>query len=46
MEKFRNAMKRAISLLEPVIICFVGILIGFIVISLVSAIMSLNEIRF
>ena len=46
MEKFRNAMKRAISLLEPVIICFVGVVIGFIVISLVSAIMSLNEIRF
>jgi len=46
MEKFRNAMKRAISLLEPVVICFVGIIIGFIVISLVSAIMSLNEIRF
>jgi type II secretory pathway component PulF len=46
MDKFRNSMKRAISLLEPVIICFVGIVIGFIVISLVSAIMSLNEIRF
>jgi len=46
MERFRTAMKRAISLLEPVIITIVGIVIGFIVISLISAIMSLNEIRF
>jgi len=46
MEKFRSAMKRMISLLEPAIITIVGIVIGFIVISLVSAIMSMNEIRF
>jgi general secretion pathway protein F len=45
MEKFRNTMKRFISLLEPVIITGVGIVIGFIVISILSAIMSLNEIR-
>jgi general secretion pathway protein F len=46
MEKFRTAMKRLISLLEPAIISIVGIVIGFIVISLVSAIMSMNDIRF
>jgi type II secretory pathway component PulF len=46
MEKFKNYMKRFISLLEPIIITIVGIIIGFIVISLLSAIMSLNEIRF
>ncbi len=46
MEKFRNSMKRFISLLEPIIITVMGIIIGFIVISLLSAIMSLNEIRF
>ena len=46
MEKFRNSMKRFISLLEPIIITIMGVIIGFIVISLLSAIMSLNEIRF
>jgi len=46
VEKFRTTMKRFISLLEPVVITVVGVIIGFIVISLVSAIMSLNDIRF
>jgi type II secretory pathway component PulF len=46
IDKFRSSMKRMISLLEPAIITVVGVVIGFIVISLVSAIMSMNEIRF
>jgi len=44
--KFRNSIKKFISLLEPIIITVMGIIIGFIVISLLSAIMSLNDIRF
>jgi general secretion pathway protein F len=46
LKRFRNTMKRFISLLEPLIVAFVGIVIGFIVISLLSAIMSLNDVRF
>jgi type II secretory pathway component PulF len=46
LEKFRNTMKRLMALLEPMIISVVGIFIGFVVISLLTAIMSLNEIRF
>jgi general secretion pathway protein F len=46
LQKFRSTMKRMISLLEPVIITLVGLVIGFIVISLFSAIMSMNEVKF
>jgi len=46
VEKFRSSMKRMISLLEPAIIVVVGAIIGFIVISLLSVIMSLNDVRF
>lgn len=45
-KRFRDSMKRMIALLEPAVILAVGLVIGFIVISVVSAIMSMNEIRF
>ena len=42
----QNALKRFISLLEPMIILFMGLVIGFIVVSMLLAIFSINEIPF
>jgi type II secretion system protein F len=42
----QNALKRFISLLEPMLILFMGLVIGFIVISMLLAIFSINEIPF
>lgn len=42
----QNALKRFISLLEPAIILLMGCLVGFIVISMLLAIFSINEISF
>ncbi|MEE4359822.1 MAG: type II secretion system inner membrane protein GspF [Desulfococcaceae bacterium] len=42
----RNTVKRLISLLEPVMILLMGIVVGFIVISMLMAIFSMNEIPF
>jgi type II secretion system protein F len=42
----QNALKRFISLLEPVIIMLMACLVGFIVISMLLAIFSINEIPF
>jgi general secretion pathway protein F len=42
----RNIVKRLISLLEPVMILVMGIVVGFIVISMLMAIFSMNEMPF
>jgi general secretion pathway protein F len=45
-ENVRNSMRRLISLIEPIIILIMGGLVGFIVISMLLAIFSINEIPF
>jgi len=42
----RNTIKRMLSLLEPALILFMGIVVGFIVISMLMAIFSINELPF
>ena len=42
----RNTVKRFISLLEPAMILAMGIVVGFIVISMLMAIFSMNEMPF
>jgi type II secretory pathway component PulF len=45
-ENVRNTVKRVVSLLEPLIIVIMGAVVGFIVISMLLAIFSINEIPF
>jgi general secretion pathway protein F len=42
----QTSVKRFVSLLEPLIILFMGAVVGFIVISMLLAIFSINEIPF
>lgn len=42
----RNLVKRLINLLEPAMILVMGVVVGFIVISMLMAIFSVNEIPF
>jgi general secretion pathway protein F len=42
----RNTIKRLLSLLEPALILLMGIMVGFIVIAMLMAIFSINEIPF
>ena len=42
----RNTIKRFISLLEPAMILFMALVVGFIVISMLMAIFSMNELPF
>lgn len=42
----RNTLKRLINLLEPALILSLGIIVGFIVISMLMAVFSLNEVPF
>ena len=42
----QNAVKRFVSLLEPLIILLMGGVVGFIVISMLLAIFSINELPF
>ncbi|MBN1278040.1 MAG: type II secretion system inner membrane protein GspF [Deltaproteobacteria bacterium] len=42
----KNMVKRLISFLEPAMILFMGIMVGFIVISMLMAIFSMNEMPF
>jgi general secretion pathway protein F len=44
-EKFKNFVKRALTILEPSIITFTGIVVGFIVISLILTVMSLGNVK-
>jgi len=45
-ENVQKAVKRFVSLLEPLIILIMGAVVGFIVISMLLAIFSINEIPF
>lgn len=45
-ENVRNSLKRFVSLLEPAVILLMGSVVGFIVISMLLAIFSINEIPF
>lgn len=45
-ENVRNTIKRFVSILEPLIILVMGVAVGFIVISMLLAIFSINEIPF
>ncbi|MFP4308336.1 MAG: type II secretion system inner membrane protein GspF [Desulfococcaceae bacterium] len=42
----RNLVKRLISMLEPTLILLMGVVVGFIVISMLMAIFSMNEMPF
>jgi general secretion pathway protein F len=42
-ENVQTTVKRFVSLLEPLIILFMGAIVGFIVISMLLAIFSINE---
>jgi len=44
-EKFKSTTKRILSLVEPIIITFTGLIIGFIVISLILTVMSVGIIK-
>jgi general secretion pathway protein F len=41
-----NQIKQLISLLEPVLIALMGLAVGFIVISILSAVFSINDLAF
>jgi general secretion pathway protein F len=41
-----NQIKRLTSLLEPALILVMGLLVGFVVISMLSAVFSINDISF
>jgi type II secretion system protein F len=45
-ENVQTTVKRLVSLLEPLIILFMGAVVGFIVVSMLMAIFSINEIPF
>ena len=44
-ERFKNSTKRALVLLEPSIIVIMGLIVGFIVISLILTVMSVGGIK-
>jgi general secretion pathway protein F len=44
-ERFKNSIKRVLSLLEPIIIIVVGLIVGFIVITLILTVMSVSSIK-
>ncbi len=44
-EKFKNTTKRVLALIEPLVITITGIIVGFIVISLILTVMSAGNIR-
>jgi general secretion pathway protein F len=45
-EDFQSSVKRFVALLEPLIILIMGLVVGFIVISVLLAVFSINEIPF
>jgi len=44
-ERFKNGIKRALVLVEPVIIILMGLIVGFIVITLILTVMSVSSIK-
>jgi general secretion pathway protein F len=45
-DNVENKTKRFISLLEPVLILGMGLMVGFIVVSMLMAVFSINEVGF
>jgi general secretion pathway protein F len=45
-KKVRSFIKKGMSLMEPVVILAMGIIVGFIVISMLMAIFSMNDLPF
>jgi general secretion pathway protein F len=44
-ERFKNTVKRLLILIEPTIITVMGLVVGFIVISLILTVMSASNIK-
>jgi general secretion pathway protein F len=44
-ERFKNSIKRVLTLLEPIIIIVMGLIVGFIVITLILTVMSVSSIK-
>ena len=44
-ERFKNSTKRALVLVEPIIIVMMGLVVGFIVVSLILTVMSVGKIK-
>lgn len=44
-ERFKNSIKRFLALIEPMIIVFMGLIVGFIVITLILTVMSVSTIK-
>ncbi|SEM73643.1 general secretion pathway protein F [Syntrophus gentianae] len=44
-ERFKNSVKRLLTLVEPVIIIVMGLVVGFIVITLILTVMSVSSIK-
>jgi general secretion pathway protein F len=42
--RMRESIRKTLSVLEPAVIAFMGIVVGFIIISLLTAIISVNDI--
>jgi type II secretory pathway component PulF len=45
-DRFKTAIRRFLTLLEPAIIVFMGLIVGFIVISLILTVMNVGAIKF
>jgi general secretion pathway protein F len=45
-ENVQSSIKRFVALLEPMIILIMGTVVGFIIVSILLAIFSINEIPF
>lgn len=44
-ERFKNTVKKALILIEPIIITIMGLIVGFIVISLILTVMGVSNIK-
>jgi len=44
-ERFKNSIKRVLTLLEPLVIVVMGLIVGFIVITLILTVMSVSSIK-
>jgi general secretion pathway protein F len=44
-ERFKNTVKRVLILVEPTIITLMGLIVGFIVLSLILTVMSASNIK-
>ncbi|KJU84106.1 hypothetical protein MBAV_000664 [Candidatus Magnetobacterium bavaricum] len=44
-DRFKRGIKRIVVLIEPIIITVMGVIVGFIVISLILTVMSVGNIK-